>query len=143
MRSERLTLKDQPLALWYRAPMIRQVSFLVFALLLLRSLTLAQTAKDKEEFEYVRRQIATTHSYVPPKAGMVPNASTATAIAYAVGVPVFGKRQMDEEQPFRADLKDGVWTVLGTLHCTSCDGGTLIVQIRKSDGTVLHLIHSQ
>ena len=123
--------------------MLRRVSFMICALSLLSSLTAAQTAKDKEEFEYVRRQIASTHSYVPPKAGMVPDASTATEIAYAVGVPVFGKKQMDDEQPFRADLKDGIWTVLGTLHCTSCAGGTLVVQIRKADGTVLHLIHSQ
>lgn len=131
------------LALCYRASMLGSGSLLVSALLLLTPLTLAQTAKDQQEFAYVRRQIATSHSYVPPRAGIVPDATTATAIAYAIGVPVFGKKQMDDEQPFRADLKDGVWTVLGTLHCTSCNGGTLIVQISKSNGTVLHLLHSQ
>jgi hypothetical protein len=123
--------------------MLAPVRFVASALLLLVPLALAQTAKDQEEFEYVRRQIASSHSSAPPKAGMVPDASTATAIAFAVGVPVFGKKQMDGEQPFRADLQNGVWTVLGTLHCASCDGGTLIVQINKSDGRILHLLHSQ
>jgi NTF2 fold immunity protein len=123
--------------------MVAPVRFVAFAMLLLTPLAVAQTTKDQEEFEYVRRQIATSHSYVPPKAGMVPDASTATAIAYAIGVPVFGKKQMNDEQPFRANLKNGIWTVLGTLHCTSCEGGTLIVQINKSDGRILHVAHSQ
>ncbi len=74
---------------------------------------------------------------------MVPDVSTATAIAFAVGVPVYGKKEMDGEQPFRADLKGGVWTVLGTLHCSSCDGGTLIVQIEKSTGKIVYMSHSQ
>ena len=123
--------------------MVALARFVASVLLLLTPLAVAQTAKDQEEFEYVRRQIATSHSSVRPKAGMVPDASAATAIAYVIGVPVFGKKQMNDEQPFRADLKDGIWTVLGTLHCTSCDGGTLIVQINKSDGRILHLAHSK
>ncbi|MGI4829418.1 MAG: NTF2 fold immunity protein [Janthinobacterium lividum] len=119
------------------------VRSVVYVVLLVASSALAQTARDKEEFAFVRMQIAHSHLDVPPKAGMVPDIATATAIAYAIGVPVFGKKQMDDEQPFRADLKNGVWTVLGTIHCASCDGGTLIVQINRSDGKVLRLLHSQ
>ena len=102
----------------------------------------AQTTKDQEELAYVWHQITTSHSFTP-KTGMVPNASTATSIAYAVGVPIYGKKNMDGEQPFRAALKDGVWTVLGTLHCSSCVGGTLIVQIEKATGKIVYINHSE
>ncbi len=74
---------------------------------------------------------------------MVPDSSTAAAIAYAVAVPVYGKKEMDSEQPFRADLKGGVWTVLGTLHCSSCDGGTVVVQIEKTTGKIVYMTHFQ
>jgi hypothetical protein len=114
----------------------------ILSAFLLASCAFAQTAEDREEFAYVRHQIAGSHSFVP-KAGMVPDASTARAIAYAVGVPVYGKKEMDGEQPFRADLKGGLWTVLGTLHCGACVGGTLIVQIEKSTGKIVHLSHSR
>ena len=74
---------------------------------------------------------------------MVPNAATATAIAYAIGIPVYGRKLMDEEQPLRAELKDGIWSVLGTLHCASCNGGTIFVQIDKTTGKILRLNRTQ
>ena len=102
----------------------------------------AQTLSDHDEFEYNRRLVRTTHSFVP-KSGFVPDRETAIAIAYAIGLPIYGKTNLDSELPFRAELKGGVWTVLGTLHCRSCDGGTLVMQIDKSSGKVLFLIHTQ
>jgi hypothetical protein len=102
----------------------------------------AQSTNDKEESEYNRRLAISTKSYVP-KDSYVPDARTAVAIAYAVAVPIFGSKQVDEEKPFRAELKDGVWTVLGTLHCSSCVGGTLVMQIEKTSGKIVFLIHTQ
>src|ERR1700678_4357065 len=113
----------------------------LLSVLVLGSCAVAQTPNDREEFTYVRRQIVTSHSFAP-KSGMVPDASTAKAIAYAVSVPVYGKKEMDGERPFRADLKDGVWTVIGTLHCSSCVGGTVIVQIERATGRIVYLSHS-
>ncbi len=108
--------------------------------LLLNSLALAQTAKNKEEFAFVGMQVARSHPYVPLRAGMVPDATTATA--NAIGVPVFGRKQMDEEQPFRAELENGVRLLLGTLCCVPCNGGTRIVEHNKSDGRVLRLMQT-
>ena len=66
-----------------------------------------------------------------PKAGYVPDSNTAVKIAEAVLLPVYGKKHIDSELPLKATLKDGVWTVAGTLRCpdgkggvtTQCDGG--------------------
>jgi hypothetical protein len=32
-------------------------------------------------------------------------------------MPVYGKKQIESEEPFTAQLKDDVWTVSGTLRC--------------------------
>ena len=121
--------------------MLTSIRLTIVASILLAAFA-AQSSKDQEEFEFTRRQIHTAPNFVP-KGGVVPDASTATAIAYAVAVPVYGKKMMDDELPFRADLKDGVWTVLGTLHCSSCDGGTAVVQIDKATGKIVYLTHFQ
>lgn len=102
----------------------------------------AQTTKDHDEFIYNRHLIAHSRSFVP-KNGFVPDKTTAVAIAYVVAVPIYGKKEMDQERPFRAELKDGVWTILGTLHCASCMGGTLLMQIDKATGKILFASHTQ
>ena len=93
----------------------------ISALLLLCVFSAAQTPSDHDEFTYNRRLLKSFQPPVP-KDGYVPDKETAIAIAYAIAVPVFGKKSMDEERPFRAELEGGVWMVLGTLHCSSCVG---------------------
>ena len=86
---------------------------------------------------------------LPPKSGYVPDSKTATRIAEAVLAPVYGEEKINAERPFNAELKDGTWTVTGTLHCSdghggataSCAGGTATVKIAKADGRVLFMIH--
>jgi len=114
---------------------------LVLALIALCVASVAQSPKDSDEFRYNRRLVKTTHTSIP-KNGFVPDKDTAIAIAYAVSVPVNGKKQMDAELPFRTELKDGVWMVLGTLHCESCEGGTLVVEIDRVSGRILHMTHT-
>ena len=98
---------------------------------LLRLMTLAATVAS-----------LSAQSYVPPK-GYVPDSETAVEIAEAVLVPVYGKAMIDRERPFKASLRDGVWTVTGTMHCSRCDGGVATVKIVKLDGRVLSMIHGK
>jgi len=84
-----------------------------------------------------------------PKDGFVPNSTTAVIIAEAVLVPVYGKKKVESERPFKATLEDSIWTVDGTLHCsdgkggvtTDCVGGTAEVKLSKVDGRILKMIH--
>ena len=84
-----------------------------------------------------------------PPGGYVPDATTATKIAEAVLIPVYGEEKINSEKPFNAELKGGVWTVSGTLRCpdghrgttTACAGGTATVKIAKDDGRILFMIH--
>lgn len=79
----------------------------------------------------------------PPK-GYVPDAATATRIAEAVLVPIYGKTVLGE-RPFKAELKNGVWDVGSAIRCQenlpgpqSCHGGHW-VRLAKDDGRILEV----
>jgi hypothetical protein len=79
-----------------------------------------------------------------PRAGVVPDAKTAIVIAEAVLLPIYGEKTIDGERPLRASLKDGVWTVEGTLpKGLVMAGGTAVVRLSKDDGRVLFITHYQ
>jgi hypothetical protein len=86
-----------------------------------------------------------------PASGYVPDSKTAVKIAEAVLTPVYGEKQIESERPFTATLKNGVWTVTGTLRCpdgkggttTSCDGGVAELQISKNDARILYMSHGK
>jgi hypothetical protein len=57
------------------------------------------------------------------------------------------KAEMDPEyvdryKPYRAELRDGIWNVFGTLP-DGVVGGTPEARVRDSDGKVLQVFHSQ
>jgi hypothetical protein len=66
---------------------------MLIAISIMSATSLAQSTSDKEEFECNRRLAKSTQSYVP-KDGYVPDEQTATAIAYAIALPIFGSKQL-------------------------------------------------
>jgi hypothetical protein len=86
-----------------------------------------------------------------PKGGFVPDSVTAVKIAEAALIPVYGKKVIESEEPFDANLKGDIWTVSGTLHCsdgnggttTHCVGGVAVVKISKTNGRILSMTHSK
>jgi hypothetical protein len=75
-----------------------------------------------------------------PKNGYVPDEQTAISIAVAVWIPIYGKEQMEGEKPYKATLKNGVWTVAGSLP-EGYVGGTAEAQISQDSGCILKIIH--
>src|SRR2546421_11066053 len=80
-------------------------------------------------------------TYKPPD-GYVPDAATAIKIAVAVWEPIYGGKQIDGEKPFTATLRDGVWTVEGSLPL-HYSGGVALAEIRKDDGAILRITHGR
>ena len=80
-------------------------------------------------------------TYKPPD-GYVPDAATAIKIAVAVWEPIYGREQIEREKPFTATLRDGVWTVEGSLP-PHYSGGVALAEIRKDDGTILRVTHGR
>lgn len=77
-----------------------------------------------------------------PPAGYVPDAATAIRIAEAVWSPIYGKDKIESERPFVAELSGDVWTVTGSLP-KGWKGGTAEIEIRKTNGTILRVIHGK
>ena len=85
------------------------------------------------------------HSYVPDS-GFVPNAATAVRIAEAVWIPIYGEAQIEKERPFTATLKNGVWTVIGSLEAPpglEVVGGVALAEIARRDGRILRVGHGR
>jgi hypothetical protein len=82
-----------------------------------------------------------------PKGGFVPDADTAIKIAVAVWSPIYGAEHIAGEKPYHATLKDGVWTVEGSLPESKYGdiilGGVALARISQKDGCILEVIHGQ
>lgn len=75
-----------------------------------------------------------------PKDGFVPDEKTAIKIAEAIWYPIYGDDIYDEK-PFKAELKDGVWVVRGTLNYDV--GGVAYIEIQKNDCKILKVTHGK
>jgi hypothetical protein len=78
-----------------------------------------------------------------PKAGVVPNETTAASIAEAVLVPIYGDKQIQSQKPFKVTLQNNIWLVEGALADPPEPRGTFVLRLSKVDGKVLFLTHSQ
>lgn len=76
------------------------------------------------------------------KAGYVPDAETAIAIAVAVWNPIYGKEKIRREAPYNAALSQEVWTITGSLP-EKMVGGVAVVEISKNDGRILRMSHGK
>jgi hypothetical protein len=89
-----------------------------------------------------------------PQRDGVLDSATAVSIARAAAIKVYGKRQIEYEEPLTASVKHGVWSVYGTLCCPDrngkrvckidrCAGGVVEIRIRQSDGQILSMTHGK
>ncbi len=83
---------------------------------------------------------ATAPNSGPQANGVVPDGRTAIRIALAVWEPIYGDKQIEGEKPYIARLRNGVWTVKGSLP-EGWVGGTAYIEINKADGKVLNVTH--
>lgn len=93
----------------------------------------------------VEQPVILDNSY-QPKEGYVPTSEVAKQIAYAVLVPVYGKRNVDSKLPFTTTLTGDTWIIRGTLTAPVGHvivGGVPTVMISKTTGKILYMIHSQ
>lgn len=83
--------------------------------------------------------------------GYVPDSATAVRVAEFALIPVYGKKQIESERPFTAQLNDDVWTVWGSLQCPDgkggitdiCVGGVARAQISRKDGRIRSVSHAK
>ena len=81
------------------------------------------------------------HSF-QPRDGFAPDAQTAIRIAQAVWFPIYGKKHILAEAPFLVTLKNGIWTVQGSLQ-KECTGGVAIAEITQHDARIIRVSHGK
>jgi len=72
----------------------------------------------------------------------VPDGEAAIKIAEAVLVPIYGKRIIESERPFRAELRDDVWYVRGNLP-EGYVGGVAMVALSRIDAHIISVGHGK
>ena len=87
------------------------------------------------------QSVALEHN-VQPKNGLVPDTKTAITIAVAIWIPIYGEKRIASQKPYIATLKQGKWTVTGSLPSGSV-GGTAIAVISQTDGKVIRVSHGK
>ena len=75
-----------------------------------------------------------------PPEGFVPDAETAAKISEVILIRIFGEANTAMERPLVATLKEGVWTVVGTMPPHHL-GGVAELHISKKDATILFMSH--
>ena len=113
----------------------------VFLLLVLASTNL-RLAHAVEQVDKQELKESESVAGFQPANGFVPDSATAIAIAVAVWEPVYGKKNIAEQAPYRATLKDGCWTVTGTLPKGRV-GGTATAVIDKMSGRIIMMFHTK
>jgi NTF2 fold immunity protein of polymorphic toxin system component len=58
-------------------------------------------------------------------------------------IPVYGQKQIESEEPFSVSLDGDTWSVHGSLPKGLNLGGVAEVEISKSKGCILHMIHGK
>lgn len=81
------------------------------------------------------------HSYFP-QVGYVPNEETAIKIAVAVWEPIYGRKKIAQEKPYKAKLQSGVWFVTGSLK-SGWKGGVAEIEICQTTAKVIRLSHGK
>ena len=82
------------------------------------------------------------NEHPPPKEGPRLTEAEVLPIAEKALKAKMPPEYVDKYKPYRAELRDGIWNVFGTLP-DGGPGGTPEARVRDSDGEVLRVFHSQ
>jgi len=77
-----------------------------------------------------------------PKEGLVPTAEIAFQIAEPVLSQIYGKEKIESEKPFSVNIENDIWIIEGHLDMGIL-GGVAYMEIRKSNGEILKVIHGK
>jgi hypothetical protein len=87
----------------------------------------------------------------PDHADAVPDEATAVRIAEKALSRIYGRKVIESERPFTATLTNGVWHVVGSVHCgdqhgaaksVPCAGGAATADIKQGSGRILKTGHT-
>ncbi len=93
------------------------------------------TGKDVCEYAYSPIRVVNT--------GIIPDAKTASKIAYEYISVVYGKRIAEEEQPYNIQLiNNQIWRISGSISQNKL-GGVFSITIEKQTGKIWSICHTK
>ena len=76
--------------------------------------------------------------------GAIPDARTAVQVALPVIYNVYGKEDVQKEQPYHVKFqRDGMWIVSGNGANPHGCGGTFSISLQKADGRISSIAHDK
>jgi hypothetical protein len=115
---------------------------LAWAVLTVQAWQSGESQRERDEWTFIYDWLSRPKQSDKPKSGFVPDGPTATAIGEAVARALYGEDVARRQRPFRARLRAGVWTVMGSMKPEGGYGGVAIIQLRKDDGRVVFAAHT-
>ncbi|TSJ74698.1 NTF2 fold immunity protein [Rariglobus hedericola] len=77
-----------------------------------------------------------------PVGGFIPDEKTAISVAIAIWNPIYGEEKIQNQKPYKAELRNGVWYVAGS-NKKGRKGGAAEAEISKADGRIITVSHGK
>jgi len=103
--------------------------------------------QDNIQKEYILKgslslnDYSSTNGYFP-KDGFVSTPEIAIQIAETILNGIYGKKNIEKQKPFFINLENDVWIIEGKIE-NDVKGGVAYMEIRKSNGEILKVIHGK
>jgi len=105
-------------------------------------LPLLSFGQSKEERKRLKEILADKTGTQVAVARVIPDKTTALAVAEPILFKLYGKKHVISEKPYVISLVDGYWMITGSLP-KGMDGGTFSIILSAKDGRVIRLIHEK
>lgn len=130
--------------------MIKNIVLLVLVLLTVACSKIKQRSNNEETkdtlrtFKVIERPLGYDNvDGIDKIEGYVPNADIAVQISELVLCNIYKKELIIEQRPYNVFLKNNsVWCIEGNLS-DDMEGGVFYIEIRKSDGAILKVLHTK
>lgn len=101
----------------------------------------------KHQVDYVLNDSLSSNDYIVydgfvPKDGFVSTPEIAYNIAESILSKIYGKENIEKQKPFSINLENDIWIIEGNIEKDYL-GGVAYMEIRKSNGEVLKVLHGK
>lgn len=98
---------------------------------------------EKDEFDTARNELRIALSENEQTSDtLISNSKTAVSVAESILFPIYGKKNIIDQRPYKVNKIDGYWVINGTLSQNKL-GGTFLIILNSKDGKVIKLSHGK
>ena len=105
--------------------------------------------QNNTQTEYILKESLSSNDYLSsrgyfPKEGFVSTPEIAVQIADIILSKIYGEKKIEKQKPFFVKLENDIWIICGHFELDpNVKGGVAYIEIRKSTGEILKVIHEK